>query len=176
MFPYLKLAKTIFKSKLRRKIDIEDKSTLKLRAGLTDIDLFMELNNARYFNYMELGRWDFSFRTGLSEVIRENKWGAAVGGASIRYRRRIPFLSRFFLTTKLICHDGRWLYFLQETHMKNKICSSALIKFGMTSKGKLVPSDEVMKKAGRENWKAELPEWVKSWNEAEGQRPWPKSA
>ena len=145
---------------------------MKLRAGITDIDLFLELNNARYFNYMELGRWDFSFRTGLAGLAKKHKWGVAVGGASIRYRRRIPFLSKFSLTTKLICHDGRWAYFLQETHMKEKICSSALIKFGVTSKGRLVPTDEVLKKVGREELVANVPEWVKSWNDAEGQRPW----
>lgn len=54
--------------------------------------------------------------------------GVAIGGASIRYRRRIPFLTKFTLTTELICHDGRWIYFLQETHVKGKICSSALMK------------------------------------------------
>ena len=54
MYPYLKLAVTLIRAKFRSKLVFEGTSTLKLRAGLTDIDMFMELNNARYFTYMEL--------------------------------------------------------------------------------------------------------------------------
>ncbi len=173
MYPYLKLAATLIRAKFRSKLSLEDKSVLKLRAGLTDIDVFMELNNARYFTYMELGRWDFSYRVGLISLMGKYNWGIAVGGASVRFRRRIPFLSKFTLTTQLICHDGRWFYFLQETHVRNKICSSALMKVGVTSKKGLVPAIEVIRNIDREDWGADIPEWITAWIEAESQRPWP---
>jgi len=174
MYPFLKLATTLIRAKRSTKLNLEDESVLKLRAGVTDMDAFMELNNARYFTYMELGRWDFSYRVGFVSLMRENKWGVALGGASIRYRRRIPFLSKFTLTTKLICHDGRWFYFLQETHRNSKICSSALMKLGVTSKEGLIPAPEVIAYINREDWGAEVPEWVTAWIDAESERPWPK--
>ncbi len=173
MYPFLKFAVTLFKAKYRSKITLQDKSVLNLRAGLTDIDMFMELNNARYFNYMELGRWDYSQRVGFIALMKKNNWGVAVGGASIRYRRRIPFLSKFTLSTELICHDGRWFYFLQETHSKNKICSSALMKVCAVSKQGLVPASEVVEKLGQ-SVSTDVPDWVTAWIDAEGQRPWPK--
>ena len=173
MYPFLKLSATLIRASFRTKLNIEDKSILKLRAGLTDIDMFMELNNARYFTYMELGRWDFSYRVGFVSLMKRHKWGIAIGGASVRYRRRIPFLSKFTLTTQLICHDGRWFYFLQEIHRENKICFSALMKAGVTSKSGLVPASEVIKSMGRENWNPDIPPWVSAWIDAEGQRPWP---
>jgi len=73
----------------------------------------------------------------------------------------------------LICHDQRWFYFLQETYLENKICSSALIKAGVTSKHGLVPATEVIKKFDREDWSPDIPVWIAAWIEAEGQRPWP---
>ena len=173
MYPFLKLSATLIRANFRSKLNIEDKSVLKLKAGITDIDMFMELNNARYFTYMELGRWDFSYRVGFVSLMKRHKWGIVIGGASVRYRRRIPFLSKFTLTTQLICHDGRWFYFLQEMHRKNKICFSALMKAGVTSKNGLVPATEVIKSMGRENWNPDIPKWVDAWIEAEGQRPWP---
>ena len=173
MYPFLKLTATLIKAKFRPKLNLEDKSVLELRAGFTDIDVFMELNNARYFTYMELGRWDYSYRVGFVDLIKKNKWGLAIGGASVRYRRRIPFWRKFTLTTQLICHDDRWYYFLQEVHSHNKICFSALMKAGVTSKSGLVPASEVNKSMGRENWNPEIPEWVEAWIEAEGKRPWP---
>ena len=106
--------------------------------------------------------------------MRRNKWGIAVGGASIRYRRRIPFMKKFTLNTEMICHDGRWFYFLQETYIDEKICSSALIKAGVTSKHGLVPATEVAIALGHEGWGKEMPDWVKAWIDAEGQRPWPQ--
>lgn len=173
MYPFIKLTTTLIRARFRSKLSPEDKSVLSLRVGFTDIDMFMELNNARYFNYMELGRWDFSYRIGLISLMKKYKWGIAVGGASVRYRRRIPFLNKFTLTTQLICHDGRWFYFLQEMHRKNKICFSALLKAGVTSKNGLVPAPEVIKHLGREDWNPDIPKWVSAWIDAEGQRPWP---
>ncbi len=174
MYPYLKLAKTLITAKYRPKVDIEDKTELTFRARFTEIDVFMELNNARYFHLMELGRWDYSVRVGFLGILMKNKWGLAIGGASIRYRRRIPFLAKFTLTTQLICHDGRWFYFLQETHRNNKICSSALMKAGITSKQGLVPAPEVAQALNRPEFGTEIPDWIQAWIKAEGQRPWPK--
>ena len=173
MYPYLKVTATLIKARSRSKLQLEESSILDFRAGLTDIDTFMELNNARYFAYMELGRWDFSYRTGFISLMRKHKWGVALGGCSMRFRRRIPFRSKFQLTTQLICHDARWFYFLQETHMGHKICSSALMKLGVTSKSGLVSAPEVIKHIDRSDWGAEIPAWVTAWIEAESQRPWP---
>ena len=173
MYPYIKLTSTLIKAKFSTPLSLEDKSVLKFKAGFSDIDLFMELNNARYFIFMELGRWDFSYRVGFLKLMRKNKWSIAVGGSSIRFRRRIPFLKNFTLITQLICHDGRWFYFLQETYMNDKICSSALMKIGVTSKKGLVPATEVLKKINRIDWGAEIPDWVSAWSDAESQRPWP---
>ncbi len=173
MYPYLKLAPTLLKARRQPRLDVEDTSVLQFRPGITDIDIFGELNNARYFNYMELGRWDYSYRIGFVDVIRQKKWGLVVGGASIRYRRRIPFRKKFTLTTKVICHDNRWFYFLQETHIGEQICSSALVKAGASSKDGLVPATEVAIALGKEGWGEEMPDWVQAWVEAESQRPWP---
>ena len=45
--------------------------------------MFMELNNARYFTYMELGRWDFSYRVGFVSLMKERKWGRIINIASV---------------------------------------------------------------------------------------------
>ncbi len=176
MYPFFKFVTTLLKAKYRSKITLTDKSELHCRAGITDIDIFLELNHARYFNYMELGRWDYCSRVGFTRLMKKNNWGVAVGGASIRYRRRIPFLTKFTLNTTLICHDHRWFYFLQETHVKNKICSSALIKVCATSKQGLVPATDVLTLFGQAEFDPVIPDWVNAWINAESQRPWPSNA
>lgn len=175
MYPYLKLATTLIRAKFSPKLDFEDTSTINFRCGVTDADMFMELNHARFLNFMELGRWDYSFRVGFVHLMKQKRWGLTIGGASIRYRRRIPFLAKFTLSTRLVCHDGRWFYFLQEVHRNNQICTSGLIKAGVTSKQGLVPATTVTETFGRPDFGVEIPGWVSAWIEAEGQRPWPNS-
>ena len=176
MYPFIKVLTTVVKAKFRPRLKLADESVLHLRVGFMDVDIFGELNNARYFNHMELGRWDYSQRVGFISLMRKQGWGLAVGGASIRYRRRIPFLHKFTMTSKIICHDGRWIYFLQETHRKDQICSSALMKVCVTSKQGLVPAPEVLEALGAEDNFATIPDWVSAWIEAESQRPWPSSS
>jgi acyl-CoA thioesterase FadM len=133
MYPFLKLAITLNKARFRSRLDLEDTGILHSWAGVTDVDPFMELNHARQILYMELGRWDYSERAGFIELLKKNKWGLTVGGISIRYRRPLPFLKSFTVTTRPICHDSRWFYFLQEILRGDRICTSALVKAGAVS-------------------------------------------
>ena len=176
MYPLIKTVITLLKAKYRPSLTFSDESILYLRVGITDIDLFMELNNARFLNYMELGRWDYSQRVGFYSLMKKKKWGVAVGGASIRYRRRIAFLQQFTVTTKIVCHDGRWLYFLQEFHnteIDRKICASALMKVCVTSTNGLVPAPNVLEELNITDSFSEIPDWVNAWIDAESLRPWP---
>ena len=173
MYPILKYAAVVLKARFREKLHFSGASVIHCRVGLTDIDMFFELNNARYLSYMELGRWDYSYRVGFLQLMQSKQWGVAVGGASIRYRRRIPLYSKFTVTSTLICHDGRWFYFLQEFHRGNTICASALMKVCAVSKDGLIPATEVIGELG-ENLDSEIPDWVNAWIEAEGMRPWPQ--
>ena len=175
MYPHLKVIATLAKARFRPTLGIEDQGVLHWRVGLSDIDLFLELNNARFFNYMEFGRWDFGYRVGFLRLLKAKRWGIAVGGASVRLRRRIPLFRRFSLSTQLICHDGRWFYFLQETNSKHRICSSALMKIGVTSKNGLIPAPDVMEAMNINNWNPAIPDWVAAWVAAESQRPWPSN-
>lgn len=174
MYPYLKLAATLTRARFRSKLEIEDTAVLHSRVGMLDVDPFLELNHARQIMYMELGRWDFSYRVGFIDLMRQNNWGITVGGISIRYRRRVPWLHRFRVTTRALCHDSRWFYFLQEILRGDEICSSALVKAGAVSRDGLVPAPEALAAAGRADWGHEMPQWVSEWIIAEGHRPWPQ--
>ena len=176
MYPVIKALTVLVKARFRSPITISEPSVINLRAGITDIDMFMELNNARHLTIMELGRWDFSQRVGVVKLLKTKKWGLVVGGASVRFRRRIPFWSRYTMTTQLLCHDGRWFYFLQETHRQGQICSSGLIKAGVTAQGGLVDAPIVIEAMGQSDTGLAMKDWVQAWIDAEGQRPWPESA
>jgi acyl-CoA thioesterase FadM len=154
-------------------MDISERSVIRLRAGIGDMDLYPEVNNGRQLTLMDLGRIDVAARTGLMRVIRERRWNLVAGGSSIRYRRRLPLWARFTLRTEVIGHDERWFYFLQEMYRGETICSSALIKAGVRNRAGLIAASEVTAAMGRPDWNPPLPDWVIAWIAAEGQRPWP---
>jgi len=174
MYPYIKTLHTVLSARFRPALNLDGTSILNLRAGLTDIDHYGEINNGRHLTLMDLGRYDLGVRTGLMKLIAEKKWGLAVGGSSVRYRRRITLWRKFQLHSEVIGHDGRWFYFLQRMCTGDTICSSALIKAGVISKNGLVPATEVMKEFPDTTLTGELPDWVTAWIDAESQRPWPK--
>jgi acyl-CoA thioesterase FadM len=133
----------------------------------------MEVNNGRHLTLFDLGRFDLGARTGLLRILKERRWGLVVAGSTIRYRKRLSPFQRYQQHTHLVARDDRWFYFVQTTVRKGEACSSALIRTGVTSGGRVIASQEVADALGYSDWNPPLPEWVKSWAEADGLRPWP---
>lgn len=46
--------------------DILKEKKLSFRVGPTDIDYNLHLNNAKYLSFMDLGRFDLTFKSGLA--------------------------------------------------------------------------------------------------------------
>jgi len=172
MYPYLRLCKNLIKAKFGAPMDIDETGVLKMRVCPGDVDFYPELNNGRHLTLMDLGRLDLAARTGLLKAVHKKKWGLAVAGASVRYRRRLKAYNSFRLHTRIVALDERWFYFHQYTVRKGKIHSAALIRAGITSGSGLVPVKKVLDLLGRSGWNPGMPAWVKAWSEAEELRPW----
>ena len=162
MYPYFRTFSTLVKSRFQPKITIKDKSIVQMRVWLSDIDVFIELNNGRHLTLMDLGRFDLGYRLGLFKVLREQKWGLMVAGNFTRYRRRLMLFQRFNMETELVGYDDKWYYFYQKTVRNNIIHSSALIRTAVISKKGIVPAQEVAKAMGIE-FEPGIPSWVEDW-------------
>lgn len=136
-----------------------------------DIDIFMEVNNGRYLTLMDFGRFDYFRRLGWQKKEGSTKWGGAVAGASIRYRKRLHLFQKFTMSTRLVGLDERWWYFAHTIERQGNIHASALIRFAVTNEKGLVSTSEIEKSIGTE-FGRKMPEWVKSWDESDQMRPW----
>ncbi len=175
MYPYLRSARVLLAAHLGPPLDFEAESVLRLRVWLGDIDVFWELNNGRHLTLMDLGRFDLAVRSGFLRVVHREGWGLTVGGASVRFRHRVPPLSRVLLRTRVVGHDDRWFYFDQKIEKEGRVCSAALVRTAVIAKGKVVPVGRVLEALGRPGWGSELPRWVQAWIDADGERPWPRT-
>ena len=172
MYPYFRITKMLLTGRFKRKLTVTDKSILKMCVWPGDIDVFFELNNGRHLTMMDFGRFDLAARSGLLKTVKDNSWGLAVAGASVRYRHRLKLFQKYELHSEVVGHDDKWIYFHQKTIRKGRIHSAALIRTAVTSKKGIVKVEEVMKAIGHIGEIPLLPEWVKAWAEADQLRPW----
>jgi len=172
MYPYLRIIKLFATKKSRGKLKIGEESILKMRVHLGDIDPFLELNNGRHLTMMDFGRFDLAIRSGLMSVVKQNNWGLAVAGASVRYRHRLKFLQKYTLHSQVVGWDEKWFYFHQKTVSNGKIHSAALIRTAITSKNGIIKTKQVLTTMGYTDTTHNVPDWIKAWAEADELRPW----
>jgi acyl-CoA thioesterase FadM len=173
MYPYLRAARVLLAARFGSPLDFDQEGSIRLGVWPGDLDIFWELNNGRFLTLMDLGRLDVGMRCGLLGVLHRQGWGLTVGGASVRFRHRVPPFSRLTLTTKLVGTDERWFYFNQRILRGYRVCAGALVRAAVTSRDGLVAPARVMEALGARNRTIDLPDWVRAWIEAESQRPWP---
>ena len=173
MYPVFRTALVLRSEGRKPRLSPLDPHELSLRCWPVDIDMFLEMNNGRVLTLYDLGRFGLSARVGLMQVLKREGWGLVVAGASIRYRARIMGLQRFTLRTRLLGWDARFFYFDQSMWRGETCCNQALVRTGVTEKGRLLGSDRVAAAMGSDPASPDLPEWVRAWAEADSTRPWP---
>lgn len=99
-----------------------------LRALPNDLDLNRHVNNGRYLTLMDLGRYDFIFKTGLLPLVKKNGWYPVVSTAAIRFRKSLVAWQRFELTTQIIWWDEKWFFIEQVFRVGNHVFARALVK------------------------------------------------
>lgn len=173
MYPFLRLALVSRAARRRPKLPLDGASDLSLRCTPLDLDMFGEMNNGRVLTLYDLGRFDHAIRTGLTDLLKPKRWGFAVGGASVRYRRRVRLFDRITLTTRPLGRDDRWFYLRQTMSVRGAPVSSGLMRTCVTDRAGVVATDAVMAALGAPDWRPPLPGWVETWIAAEAARPWP---
>lgn len=173
MYPHLRMAWHLLRGRFQEPLRLEDAARLRTFVGPGDIDFYPELNNGRALTLMDLGRLQLAARTGLLRAVRRRRWSFVVAGASVRFRHRLPFLSRVELSTRLLGHDGRWFYFQHVFSRRGRACFAALVRAGLRDDRGLVPVGEVLAALERPDFDPPLPDWVRAWSEADARLPWP---
>lgn len=132
----------------------------------------MEVNNGRYLTLMDFGRFEYFRRLKhLDTGAQKTKWGGAVAGASVRYRRRLHLFQKIKLATQLVALDERWWYFGQTVEHKDNIHVSALIRFAVTDRNGSVKTERLEKEWGI-TLERRMPDWVDAWDKSDQVRPW----
>jgi acyl-CoA thioesterase FadM len=124
----LRFLLVLLRATCRSRLAPLDTSVIRLRVWLTDLDVFMHMNNGRYLSLMDLGRIDFLVRIGFWREARRRRWYPIVRSGLINYRRPLTLFESYELRTKLIGWDERWFYMEQQFIRNGVIAAAATMK------------------------------------------------
>ncbi len=100
---WLRFLWVVVTTKLRGRVSLPfGISELDFRVHIHDIDLNFHMNNGRYLTIMDLGRIDFSLRSGIWGLVVRHRWMPVANAIMIRFRRELPTFEPFRLTTRLL--------------------------------------------------------------------------
>lgn len=173
MYPFLRLAYQFWDHRKAPPLGLLDTHVSHHRIWPWDLDPWMELNNGRTLTIYDLGRIVLFKRLGLRELNRDHGLGLTIAGSSVRYRKRVVAWDRLEIRSQVAGWDDRFVYIEQGMFRKGECTSHGLFRAAVVKNGKLFPAPEMAKLFGIDGAGPELPEWIKAWGEAEGQRPWP---
>ncbi|RBI67594.1 thioeseterase [Roseovarius sp. TE539] len=139
-----------------------------------DIDLWRELNNGRTLTLYDLGRIPLAGRIGLIAVLKRNRWGLTMAGASVRYRHRVRVFDRVRMQSRLAGWDARFFYVEQSMWRRDGACANHILyRAAVTGRDGIVAPSDVLTEMGHDGAAPALPDWITAWIDAEAQRPWP---
>lgn len=144
-----------------------------MRAWPWDIDPFGDLNNGRIITLMDVGRIGLAQRMGLIAAMRTNKWGLAMAGSAPQYRRRVTMWEPLEFRSRLVARDTRFFFIEQTLYVRGAPACNMMCRTVITSRGGIVPTDEVAAAIGRPDWNPQAPQWALDWARADTSRPWP---
>lgn len=93
--------------------DVLTTSTLTFRVWPQDLDINRHMNNGRYLQIMDLGRYDWLIRTGIWDACQTCKVQPVLAALQIRYRLPLMPFQKYTLETQVLGWEGTRLYIEQ---------------------------------------------------------------
>jgi acyl-CoA thioesterase FadM len=128
MIGLFRLLRVLFTARRRGAAGPLDECVLTLRVMPGDLDINLHMNNGRYLQVMDLGRFDYIIRSGVFAPMRRRRWMPLVGSETIRFRRSLAPFQRYQLRTRLVYWDEKWFFFEQRFTARGELVASGMVK------------------------------------------------
>ncbi|WP_285726929.1 acyl-CoA thioesterase [Psychromicrobium xiongbiense] len=160
------LLRTLFHlifSATKEPLGLWERSTLRMRAWLTDIDVAGHINNGMYFSLMDLGRIDLLIRAGIWKPMRARGWMPVMSAETITFRKSVTLWTRFSLETRLLGFDGKAMIFEQCIVVDGEIYVRAHMAMRFVANRRPVDNEELAALIGDSPEGHQVPDWVGQW-------------
>lgn len=114
--------------------------------GFTDLDINGHVNNGRFLELMDLGRFDWFWRSNFRAAMWGQRSVPILGGVLIRYRLPLKLGQKIELQTRLLCFEENWMVMEQrfvfvDGDKKDATAAIALCKCGFYDRNKRILID-----------------------------------
>lgn len=151
-----------------QRADLEATTRVHTRTLPSDLDLNRHVNNGRYLQLADLGRFDWFYRTGVMQAAARVGAFPVIGDLSARYLKQMGAFEKLDIETRLLGIDGRWLYL--ETRLltaRGELAALVTVRgLFWSPRGKPAPADVLASAANGAFEAPELPAWVRLWAKA----------
>ncbi|KAA6403426.1 MAG: hypothetical protein EZS28_001054 [Streblomastix strix] len=158
---YIRTLYNIIEGYFRKKDELITETRWFSRARLSDIDMFMHINNASYFRVAEFARWTWTYESILGKILSEQKVYPLMTLATARYRRPIRLWQKYEIHLRLIEIDDKAMYIHQTFYSgkSKQFAASIVFKYSFVQKSdnktinprqisaKYVPDESLLPKA-----------------------------
>jgi acyl-CoA thioesterase FadM len=164
---WLRLIRVWLAARRRPPLGPDDLSVIRVRVWPHDLDLWGHVNGGRYLTLSDLGRLDFSIRTGLFAVVRRHRWTMPMGAAALRFRRPLRLFHTCELHTRLLGWDDKWGY-METRFVRNDRTVATVVNKAMVRgpDGTIFPK-QLLRLLGFDGGLLPVPEHIRRWVEAE---------
>ena len=161
------LARVWFVARRRSPLTTDDVSVIRVRVWPHDLDLWGHVNGGRYLTLSDLGRLDFSVRTGLFAVARSHRWTMPMGAAALRFRRPLRLFNTCELHTRIVGWDDKWGYMETRFVHNDRTIATVVNKAMVRGPDGTIPPKQLLQLLSLDRDPLPVPEHIRRWVDAE---------
>ncbi len=152
--------RSLFRNKIT---DINEITEHSFRVLPTDLDSYMHMNHARYFNYLEAVRWDLQIRSGFLRLALKNGWIGPLASVQMDFYRPLTLFQKFSITTQFVAFEEKRLYMVQRMWSGKKEMARALIVSTIRKGRQNIPPEDYLAPLGFKLEEIQIPGEIKEW-------------
>jgi acyl-CoA thioesterase FadM len=141
--------------------------TTVFRVYPSDLDLFMHMNNAKYFAIMDVARIELMVRSRLFDKFNAQRWYPVILAETASFHRSLKLFQKFEIVSQIIYWDDKDFYMTQDFFCGGRAVANAVVKCRFLSRdGGSVSTADLKRVAAITADSPELPLWIRQWSEA----------
>lgn len=165
---FFRLFHILLFSKFRSRVGVMDECATPFRVWPTDLDVLRHMNNGVYLSLQDLARTDYMIRAQAAGQFARQGWYPVVASETIRFRRSLKVFQKFYLHSRLITWDDKYLYLEHKFTRKGELIAIGMIRARFLSKkGGTVSPAELLKVIGTDMVAPPMPDYLQAWIEAD---------
>ncbi|KAA6396239.1 MAG: hypothetical protein EZS28_008235 [Streblomastix strix] len=131
---YIRLLYNIVEGMLHKRNEVISETIWHSRARLSDIDMFMHINNASYFRVAEYARWVWTYESLMGTILNQEGLMPLTTFLSSRFRKPIHLFQKYEIHSKMLEINDKALYIQQKFYIGSNFAASILLKINLVRK------------------------------------------